>query len=54
MKENYEKFFLSQNLELDSTYSIKSFMITNKIFYSLFKKVEFEILTLEELKKLIK
>ena len=54
MKEHYEKFFLSQNLELDSTYSIKSFMITNKIFYSLFKKVYFEILTFEELKKLIK
>ena len=54
MKEHYEKFFLSQNLKLDSTYTIKSFMITNKIFYSLFKKIEFEILTLEELKKLIK
>ncbi len=54
MKINFEQFFQSQNLQVDTTYSIKPFMVTNKLFYSSFKKIDFEILSFEEFKQQIK
>jgi hypothetical protein len=53
MKNNYMNYFKSQNIELDQPYSIKALMITNKMFDSLFKKIDFEILSFEEFKNTI-
>jgi hypothetical protein len=51
IEKNYEKFFISQNLTVDSSYKIKPFMITNKLFASFFKKNNFQILSFDEFKK---
>ncbi|GHT22081.1 hypothetical protein AGMMS49953_00270 [Endomicrobiia bacterium] len=39
IKGNYIRFFKSQNLIVDSSYKIKPFMITNKVFASFLKKL---------------
>ncbi|WP_015423135.1 hypothetical protein [Candidatus Endomicrobiellum trichonymphae] len=53
IKGNYIRFFKSQNLIVDSSYKIKPFMITNKVFDSFLKKINFPILSFYEFKKLL-
>ena len=35
------------------TYLLKNYMVTNKVFVADIKKIDFEIITFDELKKLI-
>jgi len=37
----------------DDEYSVKSFMVVNKVFDSYYKQIGFPIVTFDELKKLI-
>lgn len=37
----------------DDTYLLKNYMVTNKVFVADIKKIDFEIITFDELKKLI-
>ncbi|GHT10490.1 hypothetical protein AGMMS49532_10350 [Endomicrobiia bacterium] len=48
IKGNYIRFFKSQNLIVDSSYKIKPFMITNKVFDSFLKKINSPILSFYE------
>ncbi len=52
LTENYKKILSSLNIPLEE-YSIKSYMVTNKVFVSFFKEVSFDIITYYELEQML-
>lgn len=53
IEEHWCQVLEAQQIELTKDIEIKPLMITNKVFLSRYKKVEFEIITLHEFKKLL-
>ncbi len=52
MTKNYHKVLNSFGLQ-NSAYKVIPYMVTNKLFMSRYKKIEFPIVTFEELKKIV-
>lgn len=54
LKDNYRRFFGNIGYDLgDDEYTVKPFMVVNKVFDSYYKQICFPIVTFDELKKLI-
>lgn len=51
--ENYKNVLSSLNIPIEE-YTIKSYMVTNKVFVSFFKEVSFDIITYYELEQMLK
>ncbi|MBK5261908.1 MAG: SEC-C domain-containing protein [Peptostreptococcaceae bacterium] len=51
IKEHGVRFLKSQGIKNVSDLNIESIMITNKVFFSRYKKIEFEIMTFHEFKQ---
>lgn len=53
MSKHYKKFLESQGIDFTTDYSIKPYMVTNKIFFSRYKKIEYPIVSIFELGRLL-
>ena len=53
IRKNYKIYLESQNINNTIEYEIKPLMITNKVFMSRYKSIDFKIMTIYELEKLL-
>ena len=53
LSENLETILISLGLADVHNYIIRSFMVTNKVFSSQLKKIDFDIITFFELKEIL-
>jgi hypothetical protein len=54
LKNNYRTFFSNKGYDIgNEEYDIKPYMVVNKVFDSYYKKIDFPIVTFDELKEMM-
>lgn len=53
MSEHYKEFLESQGIDITIDYTIKPYMVTNKILFSIYKEIEYPIVSIFEFERVL-